>query len=189
MRVTALFSGVCGVVASLIVGAAGAATIVVTFPELQNPPVLSVAGPFPQLPLTIGTVNFTIPPNERVASATISGFWGSVDVPASTAGVDLVLDGIVVAQCVKPAADCWVDSSSQRPWSYTFSKQDLPTLADGTATLTAVQTSEISVRLGASTLVIETEPADRIPTLSALPLLALAAGLALAGGLAARRRG
>ena len=189
MRVTALFSGVCGVVASLIVGAAGAATIVVTFPELQNPPALTVAGPFPSpTALDIGTVNFTIPPGERVASARISGFWGSTDVPASTAGVDILLDGIVVAQCVKPAPDCWVDASSQRPWSYTFAKQDLPKLADGTATLTAVQTSEISVRLGLTTLVIETEPADRVPTLSTLPLLALAAGLALAGGLAARRR-
>ena len=44
------------------------------------------------------------------------------------------------------------------------------------------------MRVGVSTLVIETEPADRVPTLSELSLLALAAGLALAGGLAARRR-
>ena len=133
-------------------------------------------------------MSFTIPAKERVASARISGFWGSTDVPASTAGVDLLLDGILVAQCVKPSPDCWVDATSQRPWSYTFAKKDLAKLADGSATLTAVQTSEISVRVGVSTLVIETEPADRIPTLSALPLLALAAGLALAGGLAARRR-
>jgi hypothetical protein len=82
MRVTALFSGVCGVVASLIVGAAGAATIVVTFPELQNPPVLNVAGPFPQLPLTIGTVNFTIPPRSGWPRQ-ISGS-GLGHVPAST---------------------------------------------------------------------------------------------------------
>jgi hypothetical protein len=179
---------VCGVFASLVVGVASAATIVVTFPELQNPPALTVAGPFPQQPLNIGTVNFTIRPNERVGSARISGYWGSVDVPVSTAGVDLLLDGILVARCVKPAPDCWVDASTQRPWSYTFSKDDLAKLADGTATLTAVQTSEISVRVGVTTLVLETVPADRIPTLSPAALLLLAAGLALAGALAAGRR-
>jgi hypothetical protein len=187
MRVATLLSGVCGVYASLIVGAASAATIVVTFPELQNPPVLGVAGPFPQLPLNVGTVDFTIAPNERVGSARISGFWGSVDEPASTAGVDLFVDGIVVARCVKPASDCWADASTQRPWSYTFSNEDLAKLADGTATLTAVQTSEFTVRLGVTTLVLETVPADRVPTLSAAALLLLAAGLALVGGLAARR--
>ena len=58
---------------------------------------------------------------------------------------------------------------------------------DGTATMTAVQTSDLRIRLGASTLVIETVPLTIVPTLSPFGLLALLAAMAVAGMLALRR--
>ena len=166
-----------------------AATLVATFPELQNPPSFLDSAKFPQPPLTVGTVVFSVPAGERIVGATVSGFWGSSVIPDSTAGVDVLVDGILVARCVKHAPNCYDPAPAARPWSYTFTDADLRKLSDGAATMTAVQTSDDTVRLGQSTLSIKTAPGPvlGVPTLSSLGLVWLAAVLAAAGALAIRR--
>jgi len=182
--------GVTGMVACVAACTAGASTAVLTFPELNSPPSLLVQDPFPpQPPLTVGTVTFPVPAGEHVIAAKISGFWGSSLIPEGTAGVNVMVDGILVAQCVKPAPECWEAGVGQRPWSHIFSPQELIALDDGVAKLTAVQTSDVAVRLGVSTLIVETAPipVQTVPALSAAALLWLMAGLAVTGALFARR--
>ena len=188
MRLVTRLPGLCAVFASLFVGVAGAGTLVLTFPESSNTPSFSVAGPFPQPPLNVGTVNFTVPIHERVVAASISGFWGTTDRPEATAGVDVFLDGVLVARCLKPSSDCWEGHPGQRSWSYTLTEQELKVLNDGSAKLTAVQTSDDTVRLGVTTLIVQTGPLDSIPTLTTFGFLLLTAGLALTA-FASRRRG
>ena len=187
MRMLTPIQGLIGIIASLAACAVAATTLVATFPELQNPPSFLSSAKFPQPPLTVGTVVFAIPRGERVVGATISGFWGSSVVPDSTAGVDVLVDGILVAQCVKLVPYCYDPAPAARPWSYTFTDDELSKLSDGTATMTAVQTSDDTVRLGQALLTVRTSPVPGVPTLSTLGLVWLAAGLAAAGALAIRR--
>ena len=174
-----------GALAVLVAGAAAAAAFLVEFPEVNGPPV--PAGPFPQPPLVVATRTFAVPAGERVVSASISGFWGSSGDPNSTAGVNVLVDGITVAQCVKPDPACWTGDVGQRPWSHTFTEPEMTLLNDGSATMTAVQTSDISIRLGVSTLLVETAPQAVVPTLSPLGLLGLIVSMAVAGAFAVRR--
>ena len=185
MRVLSVVRWSLGVAATLAAGLAAAATIVVAFPDFNGVPVPD--GPFPQPPVTIGAQTFSIPAGDRIASAVISGNWGTVEAPNSSAGVNVLLDGVLVAKCEKPDPACWTGDSGQRPWRHTFTEPELLPLNDGTATMTAVQTSDLRIRLGASTLVIETVPRTIVPTLSPLGLLALLAAMAVAGMLAFRR--
>ncbi len=180
---------VTGAMAGLVALAAGgvqAADIFATFPEV-NGPSFTIAGPFPQPPLAVATKTFSIPAGERVVAASISGTWGSSGDPDSTSGVTVFVDGIVVAKCTKPDPSCFSGDQGQRPWSYTFTQGDLSQLADGKATLSVVQTSEISVRLGVSTLVVQTAPPPIVPTLPPSGLAALALLLAAAGAYALAR--
>ena len=169
--------------------AADAATFVRNFPELDGPPASSAQGPFPTL--AVGTVSFPVPAGETVIAAVVSGFWGTNTNPEEgTAGVNVVLDGVLVAQCVKPSPGCWGNSSGQRSWNYVLPGSELAALNEGVATMTAVQTSDITVRLGTSTLIVQTgplPPPPTVPALSTLGLLALVAGMAAAGVFLVRR--
>lgn len=194
MRVFNVVRSSVAVVAMLAASVAAAATIVVTFPEFNG--ALFDSG-FPQPPVTVGTQAFSIPTGDRVVSAAISGFWGTTTKPDSTAGVTVLLDDVEVARCEKPDPACWLPGDSgQRAWRYTYTAPQLVSLNDGAATLTAVQTSDAFIRLGVSTLVIETAPIVIVPetapifivpTLSPFGLLALLAAMAVAGMFAARR--
>ena len=179
MRFSTRFAGLCAAFTLLFAIEASAGSLLLTFPEPTNPPAVTI-GPFPQPPLTVGSVNFTVPHGERVVAAVVSGFWGTTSFPESTAGVDVYLDDILVAQCVKPTSGCWEQHSGQLPWSYTLTENDLKRLADGNAKLTVVQTSDVTVRLGVTTLIIQLGPAETVPTLSTLGLMLLSAALGLA---------
>ncbi|MBL8311623.1 MAG: IPTL-CTERM sorting domain-containing protein [Burkholderiales bacterium] len=166
--------------------AAAAATFTVTFPEVDG--TINSSG-FPLPSVTAATVTLPIPAGQVITGATASGFWGSTTFATSTAGVDVFVDGVRIAQCVKPDAGCYSSGSGQRPWSYTYSAAQLGTLGDGSATLTYVQTSESVVRLGTTTLTITTTDAV-VPTLNDTALLALSllVGLGAFAALRARRR-
>lgn len=88
---------------------------------------------------------------------------------------------------MKEETGCWGHSSRPREWNYTFAASELDALNDGVATMTAVQTSDITVRLGISRLIVQTGPVPTVPALSALGLLALVAGMAAAGVFLVRR--
>jgi hypothetical protein len=191
MRFSNLVGLTAGCVLALAAGNAGAASVLIQYSEYSGPSV--PAGPYPQPAVEIGTKTFAIPPGEVVVAATISGFWGASPPgdPNSTAGVNVMLDGIVVAKCVKPDPSCWSGSVGQRPWSYTLTSTELKKLDDGAATLTFVQTSESSVNLGVTTLRVETGARTSpsiVPATSPAGLAALLVAMSIAAGLALRRR-
>ena len=102
-----------------------------------------------------------IPAGERVKSATIHGTWGDdnplyQNIPCTSAHNIVDLDGFVVA-----VYDSSVDPQglAQLPWSYTFSPgSNLSIFNDGIVSLGTQQTSHYIVRMGVTTLTIETEP-------------------------------
>ena len=186
MRMLTLTKGALAVVAWLGTCSAAAETLIVTFPELANPPSFEAQNPFSKVVLPVGTVTFTIPRGQRIIAANIAGVWGSTNYLYGTAGVDVLVDGILVQQCVKPEL-CWQDTNGLQTWSHLFEESELRVLEDGVATMTAVQTSERTVRLGASTLFIEIAPVQTVPALATLGLLSLIAGLAATGAFLLRR--
>ncbi len=177
-RLVAIAAGVAVVAATPV--AAAAATVVATVPEFSGASFPETA-PYPLPAVTVGTLNFVIPPGSAIVSATLSGTFGN-SVIGNSAGVNVYFDGVPVATCA-PKASCWDPFTVVREvWNFSFAPGDLGLLADGIGYLTAVQTNEISIQLGVTTLTIETRA---VPLPAALPLFF--AGVA-ALGLVARRR-
>jgi len=187
MRILSLLRWVAGGVAAFAATFAMAGNILVAFPEFNGSPV-TINGPFPQPGQIVATRTFTIPDGERVVSAYITGYWGSSVDPDSTAGVEVKLDGYIVATCEKPDPGCYAGDVGRRQWSHTLTDVEMTALNDGKAVLSVVQTSDVSVRLGVTTLYIETGVPPSVPALSPMALFALLAGMAAAGAIALRRR-
>lgn len=130
-------------------------------------------------PIDLGVVRtFTYAAGD-VVDATISGTWGNADFSDSSAGADIFIDGLLVAQCLE-FDPCWQDATGTQSWSYTFSAADLLTgiLDDGVAMMQVIQTSSTFVRLGALNLSgninVVAEPGTLV--LSAIGLLGLGFG-------------
>src|SRR3990170_1553250 len=119
MNILGIVRVLAGLVGVLTAGFAFATTIVVNFPELDGPEHLSTDS-FPRPSITVGTRSYTIPAGEQIIAATVSGYWGSTSYPYSTAGVDVLIDGVRGARCVKNDAGCWMNGTGQRAWSFTF---------------------------------------------------------------------
>ena len=154
---------------------AEASSIVENLPEYNGVPS---AGPFPLASVLVGTFNFVIPVGETIDAVVVSGAFGN-SLSATSAGVDLFLDGVLVAQCIKNAA-CW-SAVGPHPWSFNFAPAQFGLFADGVAELRAVQTAETIIRLDDSTLTIRTSAAVPEPT----TLFLLGSGIS---ALAVRRR-
>lgn len=131
----------------LLVTSLPAATIVATLPEYNG------AGSFPATEF-IGTFTYTIPVGELILSATVSGTLGNSAIP-NTAVMDVLVDGLKVASCTSPASPCW-SGAVPLAWNYSFAPSEFSALLDGMADLTVNQIDCCIVRLGVSTLVIET---------------------------------
>jgi hypothetical protein len=101
---------------------------------------------------------YTIPANYSITGATISGTWGSSCWSTSTAGVNISLAGLPVAQCVKPNAGCWAEGAPNRPWSNSNLSSIYTQLATGSAVLTVQQTSETWVEIGSLRLTLTVTP-------------------------------
>ncbi len=185
MRLVSLASWAAGSVALLAATLAAAATLQLEFAEVNGQAV--AAAPFPTLNVPQITPPVTVPADERVVSARVWGWWGTFDYPDSTAPVDVFLDGILVAQC-KAFDPCWTDDRSGRiEWSHVLTPDELLRLRPWNPQLTVVQKDQLTVRLGASTLIMETAPPPAVPTLAPAGLLALLAAMAAAGAYVLRR--
>ncbi|MEM7222982.1 MAG: PEP-CTERM sorting domain-containing protein [Pseudomonadota bacterium] len=125
----------------------------------------------------IGSFTFTIPDDENMVLARLEGTFGN-SISQSTSGVDLFLDGQPIASCIA-FASCYFGGAPE-PWTFDFQPGDLAWLSDGAAVLSFTETSGGVVRLGPTTLTIETVQ-EVVPEPSALALFAVAlAGLGFA---------
>jgi hypothetical protein len=114
-----------------------------TLPEFSGPQSFDDPGPFPTY--VVGT--FNILPGDT--SLSISGNFGN-SMNSSTAGVDLYLGNILVAQCVENAG-CWT-GPGPTPWTDSLTPTQIALLGTGLVNFTAVQTAEFTIRLGETTL-------------------------------------
>ena len=153
--------------AMLVAVAAFAATAqaqyVSTLPEFSGP-FHNEGEAFPFGPFAVGT--YTGIPSGNILAATISGTFGNSAV-ASTAGTDVYLGSVLVAQCVFDAP-CW--HAGPTPWTFAFNSSNFFALLGPTADLTAWQTSEFTIRLGPTTLDIVYGPTV-VPEPASLALL------------------
>jgi hypothetical protein len=161
---------------------AQAATLTNSLPEYN----FDGAPTFPNPPNVVGTFSYTLPSDETIVSAVIEGTFGNSVFPSS-AGVDVYLDDLLVAQCFE-FEPCW-GGFEPVTWRFTLDESHFSLLEDGMATLTAAQTSEFVARLGETTLTIETASEPSQPPAS-IPEPATTLGLfGVLGGLFSLRRG
>ncbi len=81
---------------------------------------------------TSAAATFTIPAGEARRVRDDFRILGTSGDPNSTAGVDVCLDGVEVAQCVKPDPSCWIGDIGQRPVEpHVHGRRELLALNDG----------------------------------------------------------
>ncbi|MFQ5848477.1 MAG: PEP-CTERM sorting domain-containing protein, partial [Candidatus Methylomirabilales bacterium] len=145
MRIKAISQIACLIMALILTPLppiAEAAIITSTLPEFSGNGTV-----------TVGVFMYDIPVGENIVMATIGGTFGNL-VAETSAPVDVFLDGLQVAQCAVKALCSGAPPPD--PWSFTFEPAHFPLLADGEAELAAIQTSGFAIRLGETTLTVET---------------------------------
>jgi hypothetical protein len=136
----------CALVAvglAAVAAPAAAATIVVTLPEYNGD---GINGPH-----AVGTFNFAAGLN--IVGVKFDGMFGN-SVTNSTAVQTVTVDGVTVGSCADKSSFCW--TTGPVAFSHVFSAADFGLFADGMANLVSDQTDCCVIRLGQSTLTIET---------------------------------
>jgi hypothetical protein len=125
---------------------------------------------------SIGTFTYSLPVGVTIDSATLSGTWGSAGFATSTAGMDLLLEGVNVGGCQPFASNCWANGAPLRPFSFSVPSSVFLNLLDGNADLSLIQTNQTSIRLGTPTLTVDFTSAPE-PNTTLLFLFGLLGGL------------
>ena len=95
-----------------------------------------------------------------IVSASISGQWGN-SLVSHSAHNEMWIDGVLLANTHDYTPDPYDNPVA---WNYTFDVSEFDVLADGLASLSTIQTSEVKVRLAPTTLTIQTTVQTTIQT-------------------------
>ncbi len=153
------------------VSPAGATSFTHTLAEFTGSPA-APGSSFPLSAAEVGTFSILLPSGQDIVSATLSGRFGNASAVTS-APVQLLAEGIAVAECLEGLACSVFGASGSQDWSFTFDAGDFDVFADGLLTLSFVQTSFLQVQLGETTLTIQTVPEPATWLLFACGALAL----------------
>ena len=127
---------------------ASAATITDTLPEFD----FDGEPPFPTEERTVGIFTYAVPLHESIVSASVSGTFGNSTV-SSSAPFEMFVDGVFLGECLI-TSPCYQKGLVD----FSFDAPNLSDLMDGSLTLSIVQTDQYFIRLGETTLTIETTP-------------------------------
>jgi hypothetical protein len=122
------------------------------------------------LPFTLdaGSFAFTVPAGQTIVDALFSSALGNSKSP-STADMNVFVNTVKVGSCPSRSSTCW--NTGPNPFTYIFTATDLSALATGSVDLSIVQTDCCVIRLGASTLTIDTATTASAPEPATLALL------------------
>ena len=132
--------------------------------------------------LDAGSQLFSVPDGQTITDATFTSTFGNSTVP-STAVMDVFINSVLVGSCYVDT-QCWSSITTPTPFSYTFTSTDLSALTTGSVDLSINQTDCCVIRLGSSTLTIDTAPTTPTPEPASVALL----GSGLAGLMVMRKR-
>lgn len=128
------------------------ADLTLTFPEIDG---ATYTTGFPLPEVNWSTLSLSIPADQIIVGASISGIWGSTsDYYGNTAEAQLFVNGLLVSDTTTLSPDPYYNVV---PFTYTYTPSEFATLDGGSATLSYIQTSQYTVRLSQTTLTIETE--------------------------------
>ena len=159
---------ILGFLVMLLCGArqASAVVIVDTLPEFSGE-FHDAGESYPLAPMTIGTFIYDVPEGDVIDSGTLEGRFGNSQ-GGNTAPLDVLLNDLIVAQCAPGGSSC--TQLPQEAFSFNFSKIQFQYLEQKPVNLRAVQTGPGTLRLGPTTLTIQTKP---VPEPSTILLLGM----------------
>ncbi len=110
----------------------------------------------PSVPFTLdaGSYTFAVPAGQSIVDASFSSTLGNSTVP-NTAVMNVFVNTVEVGTCAEGDPVC-ANSTTPVPFTYTFTPSDFSALDTGSVDLSIVQTDCCVIRLGASTLTIDT---------------------------------
>jgi len=150
---------------------ARASTLTLTLPDFDGP---EHNFGFPIDLGVIGTFSYSLPAGATLTAASIGGYYGTVTLPYSTAGFDLVIDGQTYTGC-DPTTSCSHAGSGQRWFDDPIPSSEFAFLAGGSVGLDVVQTTGSYVRYGTPTLTLDYSYS--VPEPSELLLLSISLGV------------
>jgi PEP-CTERM motif len=151
--------------------------------ELNGPDVSAPNGPSLPFTLDAGSLVFMVPAGQTIVDAVFSSTLGN-SIVGSTAVMNVFVNTVRVGSCPSFLSPCAQFGQAPIPFTHSFTPTELLALATGSVDLSVVQSGCCVIRLGDSTLTIDTVPATATPEPATLAML----GTGLFGLAALRRR-
>jgi hypothetical protein len=137
----------------------------------KSPDVSAPNGPPLPFTLDAGSLVFTVPAGQTIIDAVFTSTLGNSTVDA-TAVMNVFVNTVQVGSCPSNFSPCAQFGQGPTPFTHVFTPNDLLALATRSVDLSIVQSGCCAIRLGDSTLTIDTRPATAAPEPVTLAMLA-----------------